>query len=57
MRVSYQRGHLRCVKRKDGPRRWEFLWRENDLLGKSIRRHAVIGTLEQYPTEELAKRR
>ena len=31
MRVRYQRGHLRCVKRKDGPL-VEFLWRENDLL-------------------------
>jgi len=54
MRVSYQRGHLRCVNRKDGPSRWEFLWRENDPLGHRIRRNTVIGTLDQYPTEELA---
>lgn len=51
MRVRYQGGHLRCVKRKDGPPRWEFLWRENDLSG----RNAVIGTVEQYPTEDLAQ--
>jgi integrase len=55
MRVSYQGGHLRCVKRKDGPPRWEFLLRENDLLGHRIRRNTVIGTLDQYPTEELAQ--
>jgi hypothetical protein len=55
MRVSYQRGHLRCVKRQSGPPRWEFLWREKDRLGKSIRRNALIGTLEQYPTEESAE--
>ncbi len=54
MRVSYQRGHLRCLKRKDGPSRWEFLWRENDSLGHRVRRNTVIGTLDQYPTEELA---
>jgi integrase len=55
MRVRYQGGHLRCVKRKNGPPQWEFLWRENDLFGKSVRRNAVIGTVEQYPTEELAQ--
>jgi hypothetical protein len=36
MRVRYQGGHLRCVKRKNGPPQWEFLWRENDLFGKSV---------------------
>jgi len=58
MRVSYQRGHLRCVKRKDGPPRWEFLWLENDLLGQRIRRNTVIGTLDQVgrPAGRLASR-
>ena len=28
MSVRYQRGHLRCVKRKNGSSCWEFLWRE-----------------------------
>jgi hypothetical protein len=41
-------------KRKSGPHCWEFLWRENDTTGKRIRRTAIIGTVEQYPTEELA---
>ena len=54
MTIRHQRGHLRCTKRKNGPSAWEFLWRENDDSGKRLRRTAVIGTIEQYPTEELA---
>jgi len=30
MRVSYQRGYLRCVKRKNGSSCWEFMWREQE---------------------------
>ncbi len=55
MRVSYQRGHLRCVNRKNGPARWEYLWRERDEAGKAVRRNAVIGTIDEYPSEELAQ--
>ena len=54
MTIRHQRGHLRCTKRKKGPSVWEFLWRENDASGKRLRRTAVIGTVEQYPTEDLA---
>jgi integrase len=32
----------------------EFLWREDDTAGKRVRRTAVIGTIEQYPTKEEA---
>ena len=32
-----------------------FLWRENDIAGKRVRRTAVIGTVEQYPTKDLAQ--
>jgi integrase len=55
MRVSYQRGYLRSVKRKNGSSCWEFMWREQDGSGKRVRRTAVIGTAEQYPTEESAQ--
>ncbi len=48
----YQRGYLRCAKRKCGSYRWEFLWRENDDAGKRVRRTAVVGTLEEYPTQD-----
>src|SRR5664280_2382832 len=50
----YQRGYLRCAKRKSGSYCWEFLWRENDAAGKRVRRTAVIGTVEQYYTKEEA---
>ncbi len=47
----YQRGYLRCAERKCGSYCWEFLWREDDEAGKRVRRTAVIGTIEQYPTK------
>ncbi len=37
-----------------GPACWEFLWRENGRNGKRVRRTAVIGTVDQFPTEDLA---
>ncbi len=42
MSVRYQLGHLRCVERKSGPPRWEFIWREQRASGKRIRRTAVM---------------
>ena len=54
MPLRYQNGYLRCVKRKAGPSRWEFLWREN-VGGRRIRRTAVIGSIYEYPREELAQ--
>ena len=55
MRLRYQRGCLRRTKRKSGPDCWEFLWREDDPIGKRVRRTAVIGTVQQYPTDVLAR--
>jgi integrase len=55
MRVRYQHGNLRRVDRKSGPACWEFLWRENGGNGKRVRRTAVIGTVDQFPTEDLAQ--
>lgn len=55
MHVRHQRGDLRCAKRRNGPSCWEFLWREDGTTRKRIRRTAVIGTGEQYPTEDLAQ--
>ena len=54
MPLRYQRGYLRCVKRKSGPSQWDFLWQEN-VGGRRIRRTAVIGSIDEYPTEELAQ--
>src|SRR4029077_21163333 len=55
MRQCYQRGCLRRTGRKAGPDRWEYLWREKNVTGKRVRRTNVIGTVEQYPTRELAQ--
>jgi hypothetical protein len=55
MRLRNQRGCLRCTRRKTGPSCWEFLWRENGADGKRTRRTAVIGTVEQFPTRDLAE--
>ena len=55
MPKRHQQGHLRYVKRRNSPTRWEFLWRESNQLGKRIRRNVVIGTIEEYPTEALAQ--
>ena len=55
MRQRNQRGCLRCTRRKIGPSCWEFLWRENDSTGNRTRRTAVIGTVEQFPTRDLAQ--
>ena len=54
MSVRYQGGYLRCVKRKSGSWCWEFLWREGGLTGKQKRRTRKVGSLEEYPTKELA---
>ena len=54
MTIRHQRGHLRCTKLKNGPSAWKFLCRENDASWKRLRRTTVIGTVEQYPTEDLA---
>jgi integrase len=51
---TYQNGYIRCTKRKASPARWEFLWRETTSTGARIRRTAIVGTIEQYPTEASA---
>jgi integrase len=55
MRLRNQRGCLRCTRRKTGPSCWEFLWRENAADGNRTRRTAVIGTVEQFPTRDMAE--
>lgn len=42
------------MNRKKGPAKWEFLWREVGPAGDLIPRTTVIGSIEQYPTEESA---
>lgn len=54
MRKQYQGGYVRRAKRRKGPDVWEYLWREETADGKRIRHTQVIGTVDQYPTKELA---
>ena len=54
MSARYQAGYLRCVRRKNGSWCWEFLWRENGALGKQKRRTLKVGSVEEYPSRELA---
>ena len=53
-RTSYQKGSLRLADRKKG-KVWEFLWREVQLDGSIRRKHIVVGTLEELPTESSAQ--
>ena len=53
-RTSYQKGSLRLADRKKG-KAWEFLWREVQLDGTIRRKHIVIGTQEDLPTESSAQ--
>ena len=53
-RTSYQKGSLRLADRKKG-KVWEFLWREVPLDGTIRRKHIVIGTQEDLPTESSAQ--
>jgi len=46
---------LRRARRRKGPHVWEYLWRETDFSGKRVHRTAVLGTIEQYPTQESAQ--
>jgi integrase len=54
MRQSFQRGYLRCTRRKSGPACWECLWREYSTSGKPVRRTIVVGTTDQYKTRDCA---
>jgi integrase len=53
-RTSYQKGSLRLADRKKG-KVWEFLWREVQVDGSIRRRHIVIGTQDDFPTESAAQ--
>src|SRR5207302_7193998 len=51
-----QRGSLIRKNRKQGPDVWQFRWSEKGPEGRRIYRKRVIGTLEQYPSEDAALR-
>src|SRR5258708_16723027 len=53
-RTRYQQGSLKLEERKRGPAVWVYRWWEKDISGKTVRRKAQVGSLEQYPNESAA---
>jgi integrase len=51
-----QRGCLERINRKRGPDVWQFRWSETSS-GTRLYRKKVIGTVEQYPDEDAARRK
>ncbi len=51
-----QRGSLIRKNRKQGPDVWQFRWSERGPEGRRVYRKRVIGTVEQYPSEDAARR-
>ncbi len=51
-----QRGSLIRKNRKQRPDVWQFRWSERGPQGKRVYRKRVIGTVEQYPSEDAARR-
>ena len=42
--------------RKEGPDVWQFRWSETRLDGKRFYHKKIVGTVEQYPDEDAARR-
>jgi len=51
-----QRGCLKPKTRKRGPEVWQFRWSEIGPDGKRLHHKKVVGTVEQYPHENAARR-
>jgi len=51
-----QRGCMQRNARKEGPDVWQFRWSETRLDGKRRYHKRIVGTVEQYPDEDAARR-
>jgi integrase len=51
-----QRGCMKQRSRKRGPDVWQFRWSESGPDGKRLYHKKIIGTVEQYPDENAARR-
>src|SRR6201987_3197232 len=51
-----QRGSLIRKNHKQGPDVWQFRWSEKSPEGRRVYRKRVVGTVEQYPSEDAARR-
>lgn len=54
-RTSFQNGSLKKEKRKRGPDVWIFRWREIGPDGITRKPKVIVGSVEQFPTQSLAK--
>ena len=51
-----QRGCMQRNSRKEGPDVWQFRWSETGSDGKRLYRKKFVGTVEQYPDQNAARR-
>lgn len=51
-----QHGSLKRSSRKRGPDVWQFRWSGNSREGKRLYHKKLIGTVEQYPDQDSARR-
>jgi integrase len=51
-----QRGSMKQRSRKEGLDVWQFRWSETRLDGKRLYHKKIVGTVEQYPDENAARR-
>jgi hypothetical protein len=51
-----QRGCMQRNTRKEGSDVWQFRWSETRLDGKRLYHKKIVGTVEQYPDEDAARR-
>ena len=55
-RQSFQHGSLTIEDRANGSPVWVFRWRETAADGERVRRKAIVGTKDEYPTKAKAER-
>src|SRR5260370_28711071 len=55
-RTSFQSGSLKKEKRKRGPDVWIYRFREIGPDGLGRKPKVIVGTVEEYPTQALARR-
>ena len=51
-----QRGCMKRKNRKHGPDVWQFRWSETGPNGKRLCHKKIIGTVEEHPDENAARR-
>lgn len=55
-RRRMQHGCMERLNRKRGPEVWQFRWSVTGPDGKRLYHKKIVGTVEQYPDENAARR-